>query len=63
MMITWKNEEEDVYQEEIEEQKNFTVSYRARLTKLATHDIELMEEDQGPSKNILKITRSSKEKS
>jgi hypothetical protein len=49
-MITWKNEEEDVYQEEIEEQKNFTVSYRARLTKLATHDIELMEEDQGPSK-------------
>jgi hypothetical protein len=39
-----RNEEEDVYQEEIEEHKNFTVSDGARLTELATRDVELMEE-------------------
>jgi hypothetical protein len=57
-----RNEEDDVYQEEIEEHKNFTVSDRARLTELATCDIELMEEEHSPSKNIFEITRSSKEK-
>jgi hypothetical protein len=45
-----RNEEDDVYQEEIEEHKNFTVSDRARLTELATHDIELTKEEQGPSR-------------
>jgi hypothetical protein len=49
-----KNEEDDVYQEEIKEHKNFTVSDGARLTELATRDIELMEEEQGTSKNIFK---------
>jgi hypothetical protein len=39
-----RNEEDDVYQEEIEEHENFT--------ELATRDVELMEEEQGPSKNI-----------
>jgi hypothetical protein len=29
------------------------VSDGARLTKLATHDIELMEEEQGPSRKHL----------
>jgi hypothetical protein len=57
-----RNEEEDVYHEEIEEHKNFTVSDGARLTELATHDVELMEEEQGPSKTSSKITRFSKEK-
>jgi hypothetical protein len=47
-----RNEEDDVYQEEIEEHENFTVSDGARLTELATRDVELMEEEQGPSKNI-----------
>jgi hypothetical protein len=47
-------EEEDVYQEEIKEHENFTVSDGARLTKLATRDVELMEEEQGPSKNVFK---------
>jgi hypothetical protein len=49
-----RNEEEDVYQEEIEEHKNFMVSDGAKLTELATHDVELMEEEQGPSKNVFK---------
>jgi ketosteroid isomerase-like protein len=47
-----RNEEDDVYQEEIEEHKNFTISDGARLTELATRDVELMEEKQGPSKNV-----------
>jgi hypothetical protein len=45
-----RNEKDDVYQEEIEEHKNFMVSDGARLIELATRDIELMEEEQGPSK-------------
>jgi ketosteroid isomerase-like protein len=49
-----RNEEDDVYQEEIKEHKNFMVSDGARLTELATRDVELMEEEQGPSKNIFK---------
>jgi hypothetical protein len=49
-----RNEEDDVYQEEIEEHENFMVSDGARLTELATHDVELMEEEQGPSKNVFK---------
>jgi hypothetical protein len=57
-----RNEEEDVYQEEIKEHKNLTVPDGAILTELATRDIELMEEEQGPSKTSSKITRSSKEK-
>jgi hypothetical protein len=58
-----RNEEDDVYQEEIEEHKNFTVSDGAGLIELATRDVELMEEEQGPSKKTSsKITRSSKEK-
>jgi hypothetical protein len=46
--------EDDVYQEGIEEHENFMVSDGARLTELATRDIELMEEEQGPSKKHLR---------
>jgi hypothetical protein len=45
---------EDVYQEEIEEGENFTISDGARLTELATCGIEVMEEESGPSKNVFK---------
>jgi hypothetical protein len=49
-----RNEEDNVYQEEIEEHENFTVSRGARLIELATRDVELMEEEQGPLKNLFK---------
>jgi hypothetical protein len=48
-----RNEEDDVYQEEIKEHENFMVSDGARLTELAACDVELMEEEQGPSKKCL----------
>jgi hypothetical protein len=44
--------EEDVYQEKIEEGENFMISDGARLTKLATRGVEVMEEESGPSKNV-----------
>jgi hypothetical protein len=47
-----RNEEEDVYQEGIEEGKNFTIFDGARLTELATRGVEVMEEEPGPSKNV-----------
>jgi hypothetical protein len=58
-----RNEEEDVYQEEIEEDKNFTVSDGARLTDLATRGIEVMEEESGPSKKCLRKSQGSPKKS
>jgi hypothetical protein len=39
-----------VYQEEIEQHQCFTVSDGAGLAELATCDVELMEEESGPSK-------------
>jgi hypothetical protein len=48
-----RNEEHDAYQEEIKEHENFMVSNGVRLTKLATCDVEVMEEEQGPSKKHL----------
>jgi hypothetical protein len=48
-----RNEEDDVYQEEIKEHKNSTVSDGARLTELATRDVELIEEKQGPPKKSI----------
>jgi hypothetical protein len=44
----------DVYQEEIKEHQSFTISDGAGLTKLATHDVELEEEEPNPSKNAFK---------
>jgi hypothetical protein len=58
-----RNEEDDVYQEEIEEHKNFTVSDGAKLTELATRDVELMEEEQGPSKKFLQKSQGPPKKS
>jgi hypothetical protein len=58
-----RNEEDDVYQEEIEEHKNLMVSDGARLTKLATRDVELMEEEQGPSKKRLRKSQGPPKKS
>jgi hypothetical protein len=46
--------EEDVYQEEIEEGENFTISDGARLIELATRGVEVMEEEPGPSKKRLR---------
>jgi hypothetical protein len=43
-----------VYQEEIEVHQSFTVSDGVGLTELATHDVELMEEEPGPSKKCLR---------
>jgi hypothetical protein len=45
-----------VYQEENEGDQglSFTVSYGARLTLLGTRDVELMEEEPGPSKKCLR---------
>ncbi len=40
--------QEDVCQEEIKEGENFMISDGARLTELATHGIEVMEEESGP---------------
>jgi hypothetical protein len=58
-----RNEDDDVYQEEIEEHKNLMVSDGARLTKLATRDVELMEEEQGPSKKRLQKSQGPPKKS
>jgi hypothetical protein len=48
-----------VYQEENEghQSLSFTVSDGAGLTKLATHDVELMEEEPGPSKKCLQKSK------
>jgi hypothetical protein len=44
----------DVYQEEIKEHQSFTISDGAGLAELATHDVELKEEEPNPSKNAFK---------
>jgi hypothetical protein len=46
-----------VYQEEIKGHQHFTVSNGARLAKLATCDIELMEEEPGPSKKCIQKSK------
>jgi hypothetical protein len=58
-----RNEEYDVYQEEIKEHENFMISDGARLTKLATRDVELMEEEQGPSRKCLQKSQGPPKKS
>jgi hypothetical protein len=47
-MYIERHEDDDIYQEEIEEHKNFTVSDRAGLIELAAGDIELLDEEAGP---------------
>jgi hypothetical protein len=43
----------DVYQEEIEGHQSFTISDRAGLAELATRNIDLIQEEPGPSKKCL----------
>jgi hypothetical protein len=51
------HDDDDIYQEEIEVDKNFTVSDRAGLAELYTCDVGLLDEEAGPSN---KCTRKSK---
>jgi hypothetical protein len=46
-----------VYQEEIEGHQSFTLSHEAGFVELATHDVELMEEEPGPSKKHLRKSK------
>jgi hypothetical protein len=46
-----------VYQEEIEGHQSFIISDEAGLTELATCDVELMEEEPGPSKKCLQKSK------
>jgi hypothetical protein len=43
------HEDDNIYQEEIEVDQNFTVSDGAGLTELDTDDVELLDEEAGPS--------------
>jgi hypothetical protein len=53
-----------VYQEENEGDQGlrFTVSDRVGLTELATRDVELMEDESGPSKKCLRKSKRLAEK-
>jgi hypothetical protein len=51
------HEDDDVYQEEIEVDQNFTVSDGAGLIELDTGDVELLDEEAGPSKKCLKKSK------
>jgi hypothetical protein len=53
-----------VYQEENEGDQGlrFTVSEKAGLTELATRDVELMEDELGPSKKRLQKSKRHAEK-
>jgi hypothetical protein len=46
-----------VYQEEIEGHQCFTVSDEAGLVELATHDVDLMEEEPCPSKKCIQKSK------
>jgi hypothetical protein len=55
-----RHEDDDaihVYQEEVEGYQSFTVSYGVGLTELATRDVELREEELGPSKKCLQKSK------
>jgi hypothetical protein len=47
------HEDDDIYQEEIEVDQNFTISDRASLVELDTGDVELLGEEAGPSNKHL----------
>jgi hypothetical protein len=46
-----------VYQEEIEGHQRFTISDRAGLSELTTHDVDLIEEEPGPSKKRIRKSK------
>jgi hypothetical protein len=55
-----EHEYDDIYQEEIEVDQNFTVFDGAGLAKLDIGDVELLEEEAGPSnKRFQKIKVSA----
>jgi hypothetical protein len=51
------HEDDDIYQEEIEVDQNFIVSDGAGLTKLDTSDVELLDEEAGPSNKHLRKSK------
>jgi hypothetical protein len=52
----------DVYQEEIEGHQSFMVSDGAGLTELATRNVDLMQEEPGPSKKHLRKSQRNIER-
>jgi hypothetical protein len=51
------HEDGDVYQEEIEVDQNFTVSDGAGLAELDIDDVELLDEEAGPSNKCLQKSK------
>jgi hypothetical protein len=51
------HEDDEIYQEEIEVEQNFTVSDGVRLVELDTGDVELLDEEAGPSKKCLRKSK------
>jgi hypothetical protein len=51
------HEDDDIYQEEIEVYQNFTISDGAGLTELDTDDVELLDEEAGPSNKRLQKSK------
>jgi hypothetical protein len=51
------HEDDEIYQEEIVVDQNFTVSDEASLAKLDTGDVELLDEEAGPSKKRLQKSK------
>jgi hypothetical protein len=51
------HEDDDIYQEEIEVDQNFMVFHGAGLTELDTGDVELLDEETGPSKKRLQKSK------
>jgi hypothetical protein len=51
------HEDDDIYQEEIEVNHNFMVSDGAGLAELDTDDVELLDEEAGPSNKRLQKSK------
>jgi hypothetical protein len=51
------HEDDDIYQEEIEVDENFMVSNGTGLAKLDTGDVELLDEEAGPSNKWLQKSK------
>jgi hypothetical protein len=51
------HKDDDIYQEEIEVDQNFTISDGVSLAELDTGDAELLDEEVGPSKKCIKKSK------
>jgi hypothetical protein len=51
------HEDDDIYQEEIEVDQNFLVSNGAGLIELDTGDVQLLDEEAGPSNKCLRKSK------